>query len=63
MLAIHRYDSEFVYAEPEPSTTAIDDDNKNPLYDPVTTANDESKHSSHQQNKQDAVYAHTCTYA
>ena len=46
MLAKCRNDAKFVYIVPEPSTAAIDDDNKNPLYDPMTAASDESKHSS-----------------
>ena len=33
----------FVYTELEPSVAAIDDDNKNPVYDPMTVASDESK--------------------
>ena len=45
-LAECRNDAEFVYIEPEPSMAVIDDVNKNPIYDPMMAASDESKHSS-----------------
>ena len=47
-------DAEFVCIEPEPSLAVIDDDSKNPMYDPAKAANDESKHLSLSQ--------YICTY-
>ena len=47
---IHLNDAEFVYTELELSMAATDDESKNPVYHPMTTASDESKHSSFLQN-------------
>ena len=40
MLAKCRNDAKYVYIEPQPSTAVIDDDNKNPGYDPMMAAKD-----------------------
>ena len=50
MLAKCRNDAKFVYIEPELSTAVIDDDNKNPVCDPMMASNNESKHTSCLQN-------------
>ena len=40
----------FIDTELETSMAATHDEMKNPVYDPMTAASDESKHSSFQQN-------------